>query len=329
MPAVEPVGATGAVGAVASVPRPARLLFVHAHPDDESLTCGIAMAHHVALGDEVHVLTCTLGEEGEVIPPGLAQLEGAPDDALGRHRHGELTEALRRIGARMHVLGAGPGRLSRYRDSGMVGSAAAARPEAFTSADLDEAARLVCDLIGQVRPDVVVTYDEQGGYRHPDHVQTHRVTRRALELVPDELLPARAHEILTPLSWAREDRAWLRADDPAAYRSERWWREHARRRDDAAERSWPLVLLGDDDPYPPSVVDDDLVTHVVCDDAARAVKNEALRAHVTQVLVVNDDVHALSNLVATRTTAREGFRRVDPRTWQPVPVPERESSLLA
>ncbi|TQM62187.1 N-acetyl-1-D-myo-inositol-2-amino-2-deoxy-alpha-D-glucopyranoside deacetylase [Humibacillus xanthopallidus] len=309
--------------------RPARLLFVHAHPDDESLTCGIAMAHHVARGDEVHVLTCTLGEEGEVIPPALAHLEAAPDDALGPFRHGELAEALRRVGATMHVLGADSERLSLYRDSGMVGSAAAARPEAFTAADLDEAARLVVDVIAQVRPDVVVTYDEHGGYGHPDHIQAHRVTRRALELVPDEVLPARVHEILTPASWAREDRAWLRGADPAAYRSASWWSEHARRRDTSGEQAWPLVLLGDDDAYPPSVVDDALVTHVVADDAARAVKNDALRAHVTQVLVVSDDVHALSNLVAARTTGREGFRRVDPRTWQPVPVAERRTSLLA
>ena len=321
--------AESAVQAEGAGPRASRLLFVHAHPDDESLTCGIAMAHHVARGDEVHVLTCTLGEEGEVIPPALAHLEADPDDALGPHRHGELTEALRRVGATMHVLGAEPGRLSRYRDSGMVGSAAAARPEAFTAADLDEAAGLVAQLIGRLRPDVVVTYDEHGGYGHPDHVQTHRVTRRALELVPDEQLPARAFEILTPLSWAREDRAWLREADPAAYRSESWWREHARRRDTTGERPWPLVLLGDDDPYPPSVVDDDLVTHVVRDDAARAVKNDALRAHVTQVLVVGEDVHALSNLVATRTTGREGFRRVDARTWRPVPGPEQLTSLLA
>jgi N-acetyl-1-D-myo-inositol-2-amino-2-deoxy-alpha-D-glucopyranoside deacetylase len=287
------------------------------------------MAHHVARGDEVHVLTCTLGEEGEVIPPALADLEAHPDDALGPHRHGELAEALRRVGATMHVLGSGDGRLSRYRDSGMAGSVAASRPEAFTRADLDEAANLVVDVIARVRPDVVVTYDEHGGYGHPDHVQTHRVTRRALELVPEQLLPARVYEILTPASWAREDRAWLRAADPAAYRSDEWWREHARRRDTSGERPWPLVLLGDEDPYPPSVVDDDLVSHVVADDDARAVKNDALLAHVTQVLVVSDDVHALSNLVAARTTGREGFRRVDPRTWQPVPVDGRRTSLLA
>jgi N-acetyl-1-D-myo-inositol-2-amino-2-deoxy-alpha-D-glucopyranoside deacetylase len=284
----------------------ARLLFVHAHPDDETLTCGIAMAHHVARGDEVHVLTCTLGEEGEVIPPDLAHLEGHPDDELAAHRHGELTEALRRVGAQMHVLGADPdrGRLSRYRDSGMAGSPAAARPEAFASADLDEAAGLVVELLERLRPDVVVTYDEHGGYGHPDHIRTHEVTRRALRLVDDEALPRRAFEILTPVSWAREDRAWLRAADPQAY---------AR-----PAGLPPLVLPRADDPFPPSVVPDERVTHVVEDAAARAVKNDALRAHATQVIVAGEDVHALSNLIAARTTAREGFRRVDPRTWQTV-----------
>src|SRR4051812_10484919 len=136
------------------------------------------MAHHVARGDEVHVLTCTLGEEGEVIPPGLAHLEGDPQDRLGPYRHGELTRALARIGAVLHVLGedAAAGRLSRYRDSGMAGSAAAGRAEAFAAADLDAAGGLVADLLRELRPDVVVTYDEQGGYGHPDHIQAHRVT---------------------------------------------------------------------------------------------------------------------------------------------------------
>ena len=291
----------------------ARLLFVHAHPDDETLTCGIAMAHHVARGDEVHVLTCTLGEEGEVIPAPLAHLEGHPDDALGPHRLAELTEALRRIGATMHVLGSGAGRLSRFRDSGMAGSPAAARPDAFAAADVDAAGALVADLIRSVSPDVVVTYDEHGGYGHPDHIQTHRVTRRALQLLEADDLPARTYEILTPRSWAQEDRAWLHTADPTAY---------ALPADEP-----PLVLPAPDDPFPPSVVDDDLVTHVVEDAAARAVQNDALRAHATQVIVASQDVHALSNRIAVRTTAREGFRQVDPRTW--ASTGRRGTSLLA
>ena len=298
------------------------LLFVHAHPDDETLTCGVTMAHHVSRGDEVHVLTCTLGEEGEVILPGLAHLEGDPADGLGPHRHGELSRALGALGVVGHVLGADPtaGRLSRYRDSGMAGSPAAARPEAFAAADLDEAGALVADVLRELRPDVVVTYDEHGGYRHPDHIQTHRVTRRALQLLDDAELPSGTYEILTPVGWAREDRAWLRSADPRLLDTSAWWEaqdDAARGRRHDAPPAPVLVAPDEDAPFPPSVVDDDLVTHVVHDDAARAAKNAALRAHATQVIVASEDVHALSNLVATRTTGREGFRQVHPRTWEP------------
>jgi N-acetyl-1-D-myo-inositol-2-amino-2-deoxy-alpha-D-glucopyranoside deacetylase len=296
-----------------------RLLFVHAHPDDETLTCGVTMAHHVARGDEVHVLTCTLGEEGEVIPPGLAPLEGDPADRLGPYRHGELTRALHRMGAVLHVLGADEGRLSRYRDSGMVGSVAATRPEAFVAADLDVAGGLVADVMRDVRPDVVVTYDGHGGYGHPDHIQAHRVTRRALELLDAAERPGRVYEIVTPVTWAREDRAWLRDADRALLDTSAWWAEQELGADRPEAPS--LVVPGPDDPFPPSVVDDERVTHVVHDDAARAVKNAALRAHATQVIVASEDVHALSNLVAARTTGREGFRRVDPLTWATVTNP--------
>jgi N-acetyl-1-D-myo-inositol-2-amino-2-deoxy-alpha-D-glucopyranoside deacetylase len=288
---------------------PSRLLFVHAHPDDETLTCGITMAHHVAAGDEVHVLTCTLGEEGEVIPAELAHLEGHPDDLLGPYRHGELTEAMATVGAQLHVLGAdaASGRLSYYRDSGMAGSPAAARPEAFVRADLDVAAGLVADVIRQVRPDVLVTYDPHGGYGHPDHIQTHRVTRAALRALSDEELPARVFQLLTPLSWARADRAALPGLRPTAY---------------------GLTVPAADEPYPPSVVADEQVTHVVEDLAARAVKNDALRAHRTQVIVATEDLHGLSNRIAIRTSEREGFGRVDPRTWHPVPSDGRSVSLV-
>lgn len=285
---------------------PSRLLFVHAHPDDESLTCGIAMAHHVARGDEVHVLTCTLGEEGEVIPAELAHLEGHPEDALGPHRHGELEAALGRLGVRMHVLGASAGSRSRYRDSGMAGSEAASRADAFVRADLPEAAGLVVDLMRQVRPDAVVTYDPQGGYGHPDHIQTHRVTRAALDLLDEDELPSRVFEIVTPESWAREDRAWLR---------------------DHLDLGTGLSLLSDDDPYPPSVVPDEEVTHVIEDRAAWLAKNDALRAHLTQVTVLTDDVYTLSNLIAARTAPREAFRRVDPRTWERMGAPTIGTSL--
>ncbi|MGN6753602.1 MAG: N-acetyl-1-D-myo-inositol-2-amino-2-deoxy-alpha-D-glucopyranoside deacetylase [Intrasporangium sp.] len=289
---------------------PRRLLFVHAHPDDETLTCGVTMAHHVAAGDEVHVLTCTLGEEGEVIPAELRHLEGHPDDALAPYRYGELTEAMSRIGSHLHVLGADPaaGRLSRYRDSGMAGSEAAARPEAFVNADLDEVGDLVAEVIRAVRPDALITYDPEGGYRHPDHVQTHRVTRAALGRLDDAELPERVFQILVARSWAEQDRTLLPELGAAAY---------------------GLILPSSTDPYPPSVVPDAEVTHVVEDSAARAVKNAALRAHRTQVTVFSEDIYALSNNIAARTSEREGYGRVDPRAWTAVGGGRRRDSLFA
>ncbi|MDV3221403.1 N-acetyl-1-D-myo-inositol-2-amino-2-deoxy-alpha-D-glucopyranoside deacetylase [Intrasporangium sp.] len=285
-----------------------RIVLVHAHPDDETLTCGTTMAHLAARGDEVHVVTCTLGEEGEVIPSDLAHLEGHPEDLLAPHRRDELSAALAALGARGHILGEDGLGTRRYRDSGMAGSAAAARPEAFVNADLDGAGGTLAGLLRELRPDVVITYDPDGGYGHPDHIQAHRLTRAALDQLADRDLPSRTYEILTPRTWAQEDRAWVRAADPTAY---------------------GLVVPGVDDPHPPSVVDDARITHVVEDPATRPAKLAALRAHATQVLVVNDDVHALSNRIARRTTDREAFGRVHPRTWQPLTADGGEGETAA
>ncbi len=271
----------------------ARLLFVHAHPDDETIASGVALAHHVAAGDEVRVLTCTLGEEGEVIPADLAHLEGAEGDPLGIWRREELRTAMRRLGVAHDLLGADEdaGVLSRYRDSGMVGMPSAHHPRAFAAADVAEAAGLVAAYLERVRPDVVVTYDEHGGYGHPDHIQTRRVTLAALERLPAPARPAHVFEILTPRSWAQEDRAWLRehVSDPA------------------------LTIPGEDDPFAPSVVPDELVTHVVVDPSVVRRQAHALQAHATQVKV-GDGYFALSNHIAARLGGREGFRRLEPGT---------------
>ena len=283
-----------------------RIVLVHAHPDDETLTCATTMAHHTARGDEVHVVTCTLGEEGEVIPTDLRHLEGHPDDLLAPYRRGELSAALAALGAQGHLLGEDGLGARRYRDSGMAGSAAAARPEAFVNADLVEAGAALAGLLRDVRPDALVTYDPEGGYRHPDHIQAHRRTRAALDQLSDGELPTRTYEICIPRTWADEDRAWTREADSAAY---------------------GLVVPGPEDPHPPSVVDDDEITHRVEDPSTRASKLAAMRAHATQVIVATDDLHALSNLIARRTTDREAFRQVDPRTWEPVRVAAKVDGL--
>jgi N-acetyl-1-D-myo-inositol-2-amino-2-deoxy-alpha-D-glucopyranoside deacetylase len=153
-----------------------RLLFVHAHPDDETLTTGATIAHYAARGADVRVLTCTLGEEGEVIGSQWAQLAVDGADQLGGYRIGELTLALRELGVdRPRYLG-GAG---RWRDSGMEGSPAR-HQQRFADADMDEAVAELVAVLRDFRPHVVVTYDPNGGYGHPDHVQAHRVTTAAV-----------------------------------------------------------------------------------------------------------------------------------------------------
>ena len=274
--------------------RPARLLFVHAHPDDETLATGVAIAHHVARGDDVHVLTCTLGEEGEVIPERLAHLEGAPGDPLAEHRREELRGAMAVLGVTHHQLGeAGEGAHAAYRDSGMAGSSAAEHPRAWVAADLADAAAAVRAVVDDVRPAVVVTYAAPGGSGHPDHVRTHEATCRA---VAGAAQPPALYAVLTPVSWAVEDRAWLAEHVPT-------------------DRG--LVVPGAGDPFFPSVVPDEVVTHRVVDPAVVEVQTRALRHHETQV-VVGEGWYALSNHVVARLAGREGFARLDAATGRPV-----------
>ena len=156
-----------------------RLLLVHAHPDDESLYTGATMARYAAEGARVTLVTCTLGELGEIIPPSLAHLAADKDDRLGEYRIGELAAACAALGVTDHRFLGGPG---RWRDSGMMGTEGNDDPRCFWRADVDQAARALLDVIGEVRPQVLVTYDANGGYGHPDHIQAHRVARRAFEL---------------------------------------------------------------------------------------------------------------------------------------------------
>jgi N-acetyl-1-D-myo-inositol-2-amino-2-deoxy-alpha-D-glucopyranoside deacetylase len=160
-----------------------RLLLVHAHPDDESIYTGATMARYAAEGAQVTLVTCTLGELGEIIPPSLAYLAEGDGARLGEYRIGELNAACAALGVTGHRFLGGPG---RWRDSGMMGTAGNDDPRCFWRADLDTAARALLDVIGEVRPQVLVTYDANGAYGHPDHIQAHRVAWRAFELAGHE-----------------------------------------------------------------------------------------------------------------------------------------------
>ncbi|MDO4927622.1 MAG: N-acetyl-1-D-myo-inositol-2-amino-2-deoxy-alpha-D-glucopyranoside deacetylase [Corynebacterium sp.] len=164
--------------------RDARILAVHAHPDDEALWTGgfLALAAHA--GAKVGVVTCTLGEQGEVIGEPLANLVADASDQLGGFRISELRESLKILGAEGYYLGA-PG---KWRDSGMVGDPAQDHPRAFVQSG-DSAVADLRAVVEEFQPDILVTYGPDGGYGHPDHIRAHEITMAvAVELGIDYVL---------------------------------------------------------------------------------------------------------------------------------------------
>jgi N-acetyl-1-D-myo-inositol-2-amino-2-deoxy-alpha-D-glucopyranoside deacetylase len=261
-----------------------RLLLVHAHPDDETINNGATMAKYAAAGALVTLVTCTLGEEGEVIPPELAHLAADRDDTLGRYRIGELAAAMAELGVTDHRFLGGAG---RYRDSGMMGVAQNERPDCLWQADLDEAAGHLADVILDVRPQALVTYDDNGGYGHPDHIQAHRVAMRGYELAAERgHRVARVYEICTPRSVVQAGFDRLAA----------------------AGKDFPFGGLATPDDVP-GVVDDELVTVTVDGSGYADHKTAAMRAHASQI-AVDGPFFALSNDLGQPFFATESYRQV-------------------
>ncbi|MEU6611246.1 N-acetyl-1-D-myo-inositol-2-amino-2-deoxy-alpha-D-glucopyranoside deacetylase [Streptomyces shenzhenensis] len=272
-----------------------RLLLVHAHPDDESINNGATMARYATQGAQVTLVTCTLGERGEVIPPQLRHLTGA---ALGAHRLTELRAALGELGVTDVRLLGGAG---RYGDSGMMGLPDNDAPDCFWQADLDEAAGRLAEVVTEVRPQVLVTYDDNGGYGHPDHIQAHRVAMRAVELAADAgwSVP-KVYWNRIPRSVAEAAFARLRTELPGL----------------------PFARSGSVDDLP-GVVDDDRITTAVDGTAHAAAKAAAMRAHATQIEVA-EPWFALSNEQAQPLFTTEHYELVRG------PRPDtRESDLFA
>ena len=157
-----------------------RILLVHAHPDDETINNGATMALYADRGAQVTLVTCTRGEEGEILVPGLFHLASTEQDLLGQHRETELAAAMKALGISDYRFLGAPS--TKFRDSGMMGTDPNNRPDVFWQADLDAAATILVDVIEEVKPHILITYDEIGGYGHPDHIQAHRVAMRASEL---------------------------------------------------------------------------------------------------------------------------------------------------
>jgi N-acetyl-1-D-myo-inositol-2-amino-2-deoxy-alpha-D-glucopyranoside deacetylase len=157
-----------------------RILLVHAHPDDETINNGATMALYADRGAQVTLVTCTRGEEGEVLVPALSHLASTEQDQLGAHREIELADAMKSLGISDYRFLGAPS--TKFRDSGMMGTEPNNRPDVFWQADLDSAAKILVEVIEEIKPHILITYDEIGGYGHPDHIKAHLVAMRAAEL---------------------------------------------------------------------------------------------------------------------------------------------------
>ena len=157
-----------------------RLLLVHAHPDDETINNGVTMAKYAVEGVHVTLVTCTRGEEGEVLVESLKNLASDKDDKLGDHREIELKDAMIELGISDFRFLGSPNK--KWRDSGMIGAPQNERNDVFWQSDLDEAANELVKVILEIKPQVMITYDEFGGYGHPDHIKAHQVAMRAAEI---------------------------------------------------------------------------------------------------------------------------------------------------
>jgi N-acetyl-1-D-myo-inositol-2-amino-2-deoxy-alpha-D-glucopyranoside deacetylase len=295
-----------------------RILLVHAHPDDESINQGATMAKYVARGTQVTLVTCTLGEEGEVLVPELEHLAADRDDTLGQHRVTELAAAMKELGVTDHRFLGGPG---KYRDSGMVwhadGHATAGedvKEGTFWRADLLEAAADLVEVIREVRPQVLVTYDEFGGYGHPDHIQAHRVAMYAASLAA-----ARSYRLDLGEPWDVAKIYW-------GAMSESRMRDGLRRLRAAGDTT-SFEGMDPEAPLPPFVTPDHLLDAVVDGNEFAEAKIRAMKAHATQI-TVDGPFFALSNNVGNEVWGLEFFRLVK-GTKGPVDEDGLETDLFA
>jgi N-acetyl-1-D-myo-inositol-2-amino-2-deoxy-alpha-D-glucopyranoside deacetylase len=279
-----------------------RLLLVHAHPDDETINNGVTMAKYAAEGVHVTLVTCTRGEEGEVLVENLKNLASDRDDKLGPHREIELHDAMVELGiSDFRFLGA-PNK--KWRDSGMMGAPQNDRDDVFWQSDLDEAANELVKIILEIKPQVLITYDEFGGYGHPDHIKAHRVAMRAAEL------SATQGWQIAKIYWNTMPRSVLQdgIDKMKAVGSDFFGAESA-----------------DDLPFAKA---DELVTSVVNAQEYVPQKLAAMKAHATQISV-DGPFFALSNNLGLSVWADEYYTLVKGEISAPFDENGRELDIFA
>ena len=267
------------------------------------------MAGYVAQGVQVTLVTCTLGEEGEILLDDIAHLAADAEDRLGEHRFTELQAA-------MDVLGVTDWRLlgepHKYRDSGMIGTPSNDRPDRFWRADLLTAAADLVSVIREVRPQVAVTYDDFGGYGHPDHIQAHRVLTYAVALAsvpsfrPDLGQPWQVQKVY----WSAMPKGMLREGIAALQ---------------AAGEDTGFAAMDPD--ALPFGVEDQWVTTAVDNSEFLERKMEALARHASQVQT-DGGFFALSNNLGSKAMGIEYFRIAAGEVAPPFDDDGRETDLF-
>ena len=276
-----------------------RMLLVHAHPDDETINNGATMALYAALGADVTLVTCTRGEEGEVLVKELEHLAAHNTDSLGDHRVEELAVAMKALGISDHRF-LGEGRI-KYRDSGMMGTEPNNRPDVFWQANFDDATHDLVKVIEEVKPHVLITYDEIGGYGHPDHIQAHRVAMSAAEKSAWNI--QKIYWNVMPKSVIQEGIDAMKKIGSDFF---------------GAESAEDL----------PFAKDDSFVHAMVDGNAYVEQKMDAMRAHATQI-EVDGPFFALSNNLGLQVWGLEYYTLVKGDKHEPLDANGYESDLFA
>jgi N-acetyl-1-D-myo-inositol-2-amino-2-deoxy-alpha-D-glucopyranoside deacetylase len=277
-----------------------RLLTVHAHADDETITMGGLLSVYTDQGVHVRLVTCTDGQLATIFDPSMEEETTRP--ILGDVRRAELRNACAVLGVQeIEFLG--------YHDSGMAGEGTNHDPVAFWKADVEEVVARLVPQIRAFRPQVVVTYDANGGYGHPDHIQAHRVTVLAIEaanehaMYPDSGAPwqvSKLYYTAFPRSSAK-----TMSDLAAAA---------------GVQPPWGDVAVED----LPFTTPDHLVTAHIDVKAGVPRKRDALRAHRSQI-APDFPMVAISDELALEVLGEEHFQRA----WSRIPAPAQEHDLFA
>jgi N-acetyl-1-D-myo-inositol-2-amino-2-deoxy-alpha-D-glucopyranoside deacetylase len=272
---------------------------VHAHPDDETINNGATMAMYAALGADVTLITCTRGEEGEILVEEHSHKAAAHDDLLGEHRVIELADAMKALGVSDHRFLGAPHK--QYRDSGMMDTEPNNRSDSFWRADFDEATRHLVEVIDEVKPHVLITYDEFGGYGHPDHIQAHRIAMAAAEKSRWDI--QKIYWNVTPRSVIQEG-----IDKMKEIGSDFFGAENA-----------------EDLPF---CKDDSFVSTLIDGNEYVESKMAAMRAHATQISV-DGPFFALSNNLGLQVWGHEYYTLVKGQKSAPFDEAERERDIFA